>query len=103
MWAVAFACVIAFMGIGLVDPILKPIADQLDATPSQVSLGLLLAITSVWVAPILQRRFGSVPVVLSSLTFFALDLVTMRCSPTPSRRWWSGSSWRVRSSASTTP
>src|SRR3954452_9489022 len=37
-WAVAFACVIAFMGIGLVDPILKPIADQLDATPSQVSL-----------------------------------------------------------------
>ena len=26
VWAVAFACVIAFMGIGLVDPILKPIA-----------------------------------------------------------------------------
>jgi MFS family permease len=26
------------MGIGLVDPILKPIADNLDATPSQVSL-----------------------------------------------------------------
>ena len=38
VWAVAFACVIAFMGIGLVDPILKPIADKLDATPSQVSL-----------------------------------------------------------------
>ena len=38
VWAVAFACVIAFMGIGLVDPILKPIADQLNATPSQVSL-----------------------------------------------------------------
>ena len=38
VWAVAFASVIAFMGIGLVDPILKPIADQLSATPSQVSL-----------------------------------------------------------------
>jgi MFS transporter, ACDE family, multidrug resistance protein len=38
VWAVAFACVIAFMGIGLVDPILKPIAEQLHATPSQVSL-----------------------------------------------------------------
>ena len=38
VWAVAFASVIAFMGIGLVDPILKPIADDLDATPSQVSL-----------------------------------------------------------------
>ena len=34
----AFACVIAFMGIGLVDPILKPIADDLSATPSQVAL-----------------------------------------------------------------
>ena len=38
VWAVAFASVIAFMGIGLVDPILKPIADQLNATASQVSL-----------------------------------------------------------------
>ena len=38
VWAVAFACVIAFMGIGLVDPILKPIADQLGAGPSEVSL-----------------------------------------------------------------
>ncbi len=38
VWAVAFACVIAFMGIGLVDPILKPIADELGASPSQVSL-----------------------------------------------------------------
>ena len=38
VWSVAFACVIAFMGIGLVDPILKPIADDLGATASQVSL-----------------------------------------------------------------
>ncbi|MGV0791166.1 MFS transporter [Mycolicibacterium sp. XJ1819] len=38
VWAVAFACVVAFMGIGLVDPILKPIAEGLDASPSQVSL-----------------------------------------------------------------
>ncbi|MFS0897574.1 MFS transporter [Mycolicibacterium litorale] len=38
VWAVAFASVVAFMGIGLVDPILKPIADNLQASPSQVSL-----------------------------------------------------------------
>ena len=31
VWSVAFACVISFMGIGLVDPILKPIADDLGA------------------------------------------------------------------------
>ncbi|QWC86159.1 MFS transporter [Nocardioidaceae bacterium] len=38
VWSVAFACVVAFMGIGLVDPILKPIADELDASAAQVSL-----------------------------------------------------------------
>jgi MFS transporter, ACDE family, multidrug resistance protein len=37
VWAVAFASVLAFMGIGLVDPILKPIAVDLNASPSQVS------------------------------------------------------------------
>jgi MFS transporter, ACDE family, multidrug resistance protein len=38
VWAVAFASVVALMGIGLVDPILKPIADTLHATSSQVLL-----------------------------------------------------------------
>ncbi|MDF4248899.1 MFS transporter [Streptomyces sp. WMMB303] len=38
VWAVAFACVISFMGIGLVDPILPALAESLDASPSQVSL-----------------------------------------------------------------
>jgi predicted MFS family arabinose efflux permease len=38
VWAVAFACVISFMGIGLVDPILKSLSSQLKASPSQVEL-----------------------------------------------------------------
>ena len=38
VWAVFFACIIAFMGLGLVDPILPAIAQQLKATPSQVTL-----------------------------------------------------------------
>ncbi|MGB4777855.1 MFS transporter [Microbacterium sp.] len=38
VWAVAFACVIAFMGIGLVDPILPAIAESLDATPVETEL-----------------------------------------------------------------
>jgi ACDE family multidrug resistance protein len=38
VWAVAFACVIAFMGIGLVDPILPALGHSLHATPSQVEL-----------------------------------------------------------------
>lgn len=38
VWAVGFACVIAFMGIGLVDPILPAIASELDATQTQTEL-----------------------------------------------------------------
>ncbi|HET7579150.1 MAG TPA: MFS transporter [Bacillales bacterium] len=38
VWALAFACVIAFMGIGLVDPILPAISKQLHASNSQVEL-----------------------------------------------------------------
>jgi ACDE family multidrug resistance protein len=38
VYAVAFACVVSFMGIGLVDPILPALSSQLDATPSQVTL-----------------------------------------------------------------
>ncbi len=38
VYAVAFACVISFMGIGLVDPILPALKTQLDATESQVTL-----------------------------------------------------------------
>ena len=38
VYAVAFACVVSFMGIGLVDPILPALSAQLHATPSQVSL-----------------------------------------------------------------
>lgn len=38
VWATAFACVVGFMSIGLVDPILTSIAAGLNASPSQVSL-----------------------------------------------------------------
>jgi MFS family permease len=49
VWAVAFACVIAFMGIGLVDPILPAIASSLDATPTESELLFTsyLAVTGV--------------------------------------------------------
>ena len=38
VWAVAFACVVSFMGIGLVDPILASLRDKLSASPAQVEL-----------------------------------------------------------------
>ena len=57
----------------------------LDMSAHQVGLvffgwGVLLAITSVWVAPVLQRRFGAVPTVLVSLVLFGLDLAAMGVS-----------------------
>lgn len=71
VWAVAFACVIAFMGIGLVDPILKPIADELGASPSQASLlftsymavmGVAMLITGV-----VSSRIGAKRTLLAGL------------------------------------
>lgn len=38
VYAIAFACVVAFMGIGLVNPILKSIGEELHATAAQVEL-----------------------------------------------------------------
>lgn len=38
VWAIAFACTVSFMGIGLVDPILPAISRELDATPSETML-----------------------------------------------------------------
>jgi ACDE family multidrug resistance protein len=38
VYAVAFACVVSFMGIGLVDPILPDLSKQLKASPSEVEL-----------------------------------------------------------------
>src|SRR3954471_21450473 len=38
VWAVAFAAVVSFMGLGLVDPILPALAHDLKASPSQVEL-----------------------------------------------------------------
>ena len=71
MWAVAFACVIAFMGIGLVDPILKEIAAQLDATPSQVSLlfSSYMAVmgVSMLVTGVVSSRIGPKRTLLAGL------------------------------------
>ena len=63
VWAVAFACVISFMGIGLVDPILPALAQQLSATPAQVSLlftsYLLITAVAMLVTGWVSSRIGA--------------------------------------------
>jgi ACDE family multidrug resistance protein len=63
VWAVAFACVISFMGIGLVDPILPALGEQLHASPSQVSLlftsYLLITAIAMLVTGWVSSRIGA--------------------------------------------
>ena len=76
VWAVAFACVVAFMGIGLVDPILPAIADSLKASPVETELlftsyllvtGLAMLITS-WVS----SRIGAKATLLTGLALIVV-------------------------------
>jgi MFS transporter, ACDE family, multidrug resistance protein len=71
VWTVAFGCVVAFMGIGLVDPVLKPIADSLNASPSQVSLlftGYMAVMgVAMLVTGVVASRIGPKPTLLLGL------------------------------------
>ncbi|MEU7875240.1 MFS transporter [Dactylosporangium sp. NPDC049140] len=62
VWAVAFACVVSFMGIGLVDPILPALSAQLHASPSQVSLlftsYLLVTAVAMLITNMVSSRIG---------------------------------------------
>lgn len=87
VWAVAFACVIAFMGIGLVDPILPAIASGLHASQAQVELlftsyfavtGVSMLITGVvasWIGPKPTLLVGLVLIVAFSAAAGASDTI----------------------------
>jgi len=79
VWAVAFACVVAFMGIGLVDPILPAIAESLQATPTETELlftsyllitGLAMLVTS-WISSRIGAK-ATLMVGLGLIVVFAL-------------------------------
>ncbi|MEU3504483.1 MFS transporter [Streptomyces hundungensis] len=71
VWATAGASVVAFMGIGLVDPILPSIAKGLDATPSQVSLlftsYFLITAVAMLVTGFVSSRIGGKKTLLAGL------------------------------------
>lgn len=79
VWAVAFASVVAFMGIGLVDPILPAIAESLQASPTETELlftsyllvtGLAMLITS-WVSSRIGAK-ATLMIGLGLIVLFAL-------------------------------
>ncbi len=71
VWVLAFAAMVSFMGIGLVDPILKSIAANLDATPSEVSLlftsYLLVTSIAMLVTSFVSSRFGGRTTLMAGL------------------------------------
>lgn len=71
VWATAGASVVAFMGIGLVDPILPSIAKGLEATPSQVSLlftsYFLITAVAMLVTGFVSSRIGGRRTLLAGL------------------------------------
>jgi MFS family permease len=76
VWITAFAAVIAFMGIGLVDPILLSIADGLHATASQVTLlfssYLGVQVLAMLVTGAASARFGPKRTVLTGLVLIVI-------------------------------
>jgi predicted MFS family arabinose efflux permease len=76
VWAVFFACIIAFMGLGLVDPILPAIAENLNASHSEVSL-LFTSYNAVMAVAMLitgavSSRIGIKWTLLAGVVFIAL-------------------------------
>lgn len=76
VWAVAFACVISFMGIGLVDPILPSLAGKLHASPSEVELLFTsyLVVTAVMmlVTGWVSSRIGAKRTLISGLALIVV-------------------------------
>lgn len=76
VWAVFFASIIAFMGLGLVDPILPAIAKNLEATPSQVTLlftsyNAVMAVAML-ITGVISSRLGIKGTLLSGIVIIAL-------------------------------
>ncbi|THV28739.1 MFS transporter [Glycomyces paridis] len=71
VWAIAFACAVSFMGIGLVDPILPAISADLHASPSQTMLlftsYLLITAVAMFFSGFISSRLGVKRTLLAGL------------------------------------
>jgi len=72
VWAVAFACVVSFMGIGLVDPILVPLSADLHASPSETTMlftsYLVVTAVAMLITGWVSSRFGAKKTLIIGLT-----------------------------------
>ena len=86
VWVLAFVAMVSFMGIGLVDPILKPIAANLGATPSQVSLlftsYLLVTAFAMLITSYVSSRLGGRTTLMIGLGVIIVFSTLAGTSPT---------------------
>lgn len=76
VWAIAFACAVSFMGIGLVDPILPAISRDLNASPTQTMLlftsYLLITAVAMFFSSYISSRIGVKKTLLSGLALIVI-------------------------------
>jgi MFS transporter, ACDE family, multidrug resistance protein len=85
VFAVAFACVVSFMGIGLVDPILPAISHQLHASPSEVTLlftsYLVVTAVAMLITNWVSSRLGAKPTLIAGLALIVIFSALAGASP----------------------
>ena len=86
VFAVAFACVVSFMGIGLVDPILPAISHQLHASPSEVTLlftsYLVVTAVAMLITNWVSSRLGAKKTLIAGLILIVVFSGLAGASPT---------------------
>jgi ACDE family multidrug resistance protein len=85
VFAVAFACVVSFMGIGLVDPILPAISHQLHASPSEVTLlftsYLVVTAVAMLITNWVSSRIGAKKTLIAGLILIVIFSALAGASP----------------------
>src|SRR6202046_2216809 len=85
VFAVAFACVVSFMGIGLVDPILPSISRQLHASPSEVTLlfasYLVVTAVAMLITTGVSSRIGAKRTLIAGLIIIVVFSALAGASP----------------------
>jgi MFS transporter, ACDE family, multidrug resistance protein len=86
VFAVAFACVVSFMGIGLVDPILPSISHELNASPSEVTLlftsYLVVTAVAMLITNWVSSRLGAKKTLIAGLALIVTFSALAGASPT---------------------
>jgi MFS transporter, ACDE family, multidrug resistance protein len=85
VFAVAFACVVSFMGIGLVDPILPAISHELNASPSEVTLlftsYLVVTAVAMLITNWVSSRLGAKKTLIAGLVLIVVFSAAAGASP----------------------